>query len=228
MNTRTKKQNESLVKFWDHLFKDLQPTPLDLTDIKVEHSLDAYLKELGDQCENVLDIGTGSGYCLFKTKILGSKFKQGLGIDPSKNAINYLRKTCEISNINDLKFIKGNHEILSSFKDDSFDGISCSNVLDVVPEKTSNEIINEIVRLLKPGGLLVLKLNFFLDKEMMEQIRMKEVAPHTFERDGVIRGLNFTTEDWIQKLNQLSLVKTGSFPRLKNGPEDRLLMFMKK
>lgn len=221
------KQNETLIAFWDEWFKKLTPEKIDKSQLKVEHDLDLYLKELGDVSERVLDLGTGAGYGLLTTKLLGGKVKYALGIDPSKNAIDYLSELCRLSDIEGIETRVGDHQILKDYPDASFDGIVCSNTLDVVLLETSLAMIDEIKRLLRPGGLLVLKLNFYLTDALIERIKMEEVAPNTYALNGVIRGLNFTTEEWIAKFNGFELVKQSQFERVKNGPKDRVLMLKK-
>lgn len=222
------KENETLIAFWDDWFKKLTPEKIDKTQVKAENDLDLYLKELGDVSERVLDLGTGAGYGLLTTKLLGQKVAYALGIDPSANAINYLKELCHQSEIDGIDLRQGDHQILKDFEDESFDGIVCSNTLDVVPLETSNAMIEEITRLLKPGGLFVMKLNFYLTEALIERIKMEEVAPNTYALNGVIRGLNFTTDEWIAKFEGFDLVKQSEFERVKNGPKDRVLMLKKR
>lgn len=222
-----KEANEKLINFWDEWFKKVEPQKINPDDVKVGNELDQYLKELGDVSEKILDLGTGTGYGLLTAKLLGEKVKYGLGIDPAKNAINFIEKTCELSGIKDVEFRVGNHKNLNDFQDGYFDGIICSNVLDVVPEETSLEMIEEISRLLKPEGLFVLKINFYLTDELIKKIKMEEVDKNTYTINGIVRGLNFTVDEWVKKLKGFELVKTGAFERIKNGPKDRVLMLKK-
>ncbi|XFA98571.1 class I SAM-dependent methyltransferase [Candidatus Izemoplasma sp. B36] len=222
-----KEANEKLINFWDEWFKKVEPQKINPDDAKIGNELDQYLKELGDVSEKILDLGTGTGYGLLMAKLLGKKVKYGLGIDPAKNAINYIEKTCELSGIKDVEFRVGNHKNLNDFSDGYFDGIICSNVLDVVPEETSNDMIKEISRLLKPNGLFVLKINFYLTDELIKKINMEEVAKNTYTINGIVRGLNFTVDEWVKRLKEFELVKTGEFERIKNGPKDRVLMLKK-
>lgn len=221
-------ENDRLINFWNGVFENIRPRKINNDAFEVKHTLDAYLKILGETSNRVLDLGTGRGYCLLAAKLLGRNMTYGLGIDPSINAINYLEETTKLSKIKGLEFRVGSHKLLRSFEDGFFDGIVSSNVLDVVPRLTSNEMIQEITRLLKPGGLFVLKINFYLTKDLIEKIQMVEIADNTFTKDGVIRGLNFTSDAWIDKFKDFDLIQSGEYQRLKQGPKDRVFMFKKK
>ena len=220
-----KKLNNDLRDFWNQWFSKIEPEKINHDDVKVENELDQYLKELGDTCERVLDFGSGTGHCLITTKLLGNKIVYGLGIDSAENGVKYANDTCKLSNIENLDFKVGDQHLLKQYEENSFDGIVCSNILDVVPLITSNEIIDEIKRLLKPGGVLVVKLNFYLTKEIISKIKMEKITNNTYGKNGILRGLNFKTEEWIKKFNELHLIKKGEYERIKNGPKDRILMF---
>lgn len=220
--------NKTLIDFWDGVFKDVYVSKLNKDDFKVKNTLDEYLRILGETTDKLLDLGCGSGYCLLCAKQLGQKISYGLGIDPSSNAINKLNEIIKVSDISGLEFKQGTHHDLKEIEDHYFDGIVSSNVLDVVPEKTSNEMIDEINRLLKPGGLFVLKLNFYLNKELIEKIGMVKVLENTYTINGVVRGLNFTSREWIDKFPKFELIQQGEYQRLKKGPKDRVFMFRKR
>jgi ubiquinone/menaquinone biosynthesis C-methylase UbiE len=222
--------NNELVKIvnhWDELFKTIEVKKVSKEDFPNDNPLSEAIIDLASKSETILDIGTGSGYALFTSAFHGTKFKKGLGIDPSLHAIKTLNEICEASNLKKLTFEIGDHNSLEQLKDASFDGIICSNVLDVLPEVITQSIIKSIKRLLKPGGLLILKLNFFLTPNLIERLKMEEVAPNTYAMNGIIRGLNYTSDHWVNWFKPLSLLEETTYERLKNGPKDRVLIFKK-
>jgi len=223
-----KKINTDLQVFWDAFFQQYQAQKIEKSQAKVEHDLDLYIKEVGDRCAHILDLGCGSGYAILTASLLGEKMKTGLAVDPSKVAIETLEKTLELSNIEGIKTMVGTHEDLGQYQDQSFDGLLCSNVLDVVPLETSNAMIKEMDRLLRPGGLLMLKLNFLLTEDIIKRTNAEEIAPNTYTINGVLRSYNLSTEDWIARFENFTLLKQASYERIKNGPLDRFLLLEKK
>lgn len=223
-----KKVNTDLQSFWDVFFEQYEAMTLQKDQVKVENDLDLYIKEVGDKCEKILDLGTGSGYAILTASLLGEKMKEGLAIDPSKVAIATLDKTLMQSKISNVKTMVGTHEDLKTFAPNSFDGILCSNVLDVVPYETSEEMIEEITRLLKLGGYLMVKLNFELNKEIIKRTKAEEIAPNTFNINGVLRSYNLKTPAWIERFKGFTLIKSSTFERIKDGPLDRVLLLRKE
>lgn len=222
-----KKINTELQSFWDGFFKQYQAQTIQKEDVQVENDLDLYIKEVGDGCHNVLDFGCGSGYAILTARLLGSRMQKGLAFDPSKVAIETLNKTLELSKIEGIETLVASHEDLSSYQDSTFDGVLCSNVLDVVPLDTSTAMIEEIDRLLKPGGLLMLKLNFLLTEDIITRTKAEEIAPNTYTINGVLRSYNLSTEDWIKRFKNFKVLKQATYERIKNGPLDRVLLLEK-
>ncbi|MGS0972386.1 MAG: class I SAM-dependent methyltransferase [Candidatus Izemoplasmataceae bacterium] len=221
------KINTELIEFWNDFFKEHKPMTLDKKDMKVEHELDQYIKDVGDYASTILDLGTGSGYCILTAALLGSKMTHGLAIDPSLKAIETLNETLKNSNINTIETKVGTHVILDSYEDGSFDGVLSSNVLDVVPYETSEQMIEEIKRLLKPKGLLMLKLNFYLTEDMIKRTKAVRMAHNTYAINGVLRSHNLTTEEWVRRFNGFRLLKSATYERIENGPLDRVLLLEK-
>ncbi len=222
-----KEENEKLISFWNQAFEQVKPMELKKEDAKVETEFDRLLKFMGDSCERLIDVGSGWGYCLILSKLMGNKIKEGIGLDASKHAIDVLNGTCEISNISGLKGIVGTHEVLKSYEDGSFDGVTSSNFLDVIPEETSDEAINEIKRIIKPNGYLLLKFNFYLTEEIIKSIKMDYAEKNTYKIGGVIRGVNHTTDEWLAKFDGFELIEKTEFERVKNGPKDRVILLKK-
>ncbi|MCF7932947.1 MAG: class I SAM-dependent methyltransferase [Acholeplasmataceae bacterium] len=220
--------NKTLKAYWNDVFKTLIAEVINKDDIKVSNPLDQALKDLGDSSETILDIGTGQGYCLFAAFLLGTKVKKGFGIDPSKHAIDFARETARLSGLKGLSFEEGDHTILQNMTNASFDGIICSNVLDVIPYQTSEELIHMMDNLLKPGGILLLKFNFYLTDELIKKLGMEAIEENTYRMNGILRGVNLTTEAWIKRFPGYELFRIEQYERVPNGPKDRVIMLKKQ
>lgn len=220
--------NLKLINFWDNHFEKLEAEAINKEDLTISNPLDEALKLLGDTCENVLDFGCGSGYGLFLSALSGQKLTYGLGIDTSKNAIRFCQETSEKSNLKHLDFIASDDAYLDKLEPGSFDGIICSNVLDVVPYQTSEGIIRRLDRLLKPGGFFLLKINFYLTEEMIKRINMEALDHRSYAINGILRGVNLTTEEWIDRFKAYDVLKIDAYQRLQKGPKDRLVLLKKQ
>lgn len=220
-------ENKKLINFWDHQFEKVEPFQLTKSDIDVSQDFNRLLKYIADNSRYVIDLGCGWGYGLLTAKLLGNAIEEGIAIDPSIHAINIFNKSCEMSKINGLKGIVGTHELLSQYSDSHVDGLICSNVLDVVPLETSLEIIEQIIRVLKPNGLCLLKFNFYLTNEIIERIKMENIAANTYTINGIIRGLNYTTDEWIKRFKNFEIIEMAEYERIPQGPKDRLVLLKK-
>ncbi len=223
MNTLSK----TLIEFWDTYFKEVKPMKINQDEVKIESKLDEELKFIGDHASQILDIGCGLGTCLMTAKILGEHMVSGIGIDPSESAIHFANETTSLSHIQGLSFVQGDHHLLSTYPDHTFDGIISSNTLDVIPTDISDLIIKEIFRLLKPGGYFLLKLNFYLDQSMIEKLKMEPIGNHMYQINGVLRAVNRTTEAWIHHFSGLTLIREAGYKRAPHLPDDRILVFSK-
>jgi ubiquinone/menaquinone biosynthesis C-methylase UbiE len=218
---------ENSVQFWDGYFKDSKPLQIDPKEVKVEHAFDAYLKQIGDTCQNVLDVGCGMGTSLMGAKCLGHIMEKGVGFDASKHAIYFAEQTTQLSGITGLSFYQADESFLKTIEDASFDGMICSNFLDVIIKELSDGIISEMKRILKPKGLLLLKLNFFLDASLIEKLKMELIDENTYQINGVIRSYNLPTEAWIQRFEGFEVMAIDGFQRAPHLPKDRILLLKK-
>jgi len=224
---RDEKTKEEVISFWDHHFHNLEAMAKAKSDIVLDTSLDECLQILGDSCEEVLDIACGNGLALIETRLIGGKIKRGLGFDSSKNAIEYANKIVTMSKIDNLRFEVGDESFLSKISDNSFDGIFCSNFLDVIPDSLTRRIIEEIKRIIRPNGLLLLKFNFYLTDDLIARLKMDLITPNCYAMNGVFRANNKTTEQWLSLFKGFQVVKQAGFQRVPGLPEDRLLLLKK-
>ncbi len=101
-----------------------------------------------------LDAGCGSGYF---ARLLASRGVQVTGVDasaPMIEAANKLASQADISGL--LNFMVIRDVVRLPFADDSFAGCLCLSVLEYVDEPY--ESLNELARVIKPGGVLVLSV----------------------------------------------------------------------
>ena len=219
---------EKTIDFWNQMFKEAKPMEIRREDVKIENSLDRYLKIMGDSCKTILDVGCGLGTCLMSSLCLGDNLEKGIGFDSSVNAISFASETAKLSKFDALTYVAQDESFLKSLDNNSFDGLICSNFLDVIPKELSTKIIQEMDRVLKPNGRLLLKLNFHLDDELIKRLNMEKIEENTYAMNGVLRAYNLTTEQWIKRFANFDLIEEDAYQRAPNLPKDRILLLKKR
>ena len=81
----------------------------------------------------------------------------------------------------------------------SFDGVILSNVLDVMPKDISTTVIDDLERVLKPGGYWFIKMNPYYSKEELESFEYKNAGNNIYEKDHIMRLIQATTNYWKEK-----------------------------
>lgn len=221
-------KKEKSIEFWNQHFKDIKPVTIQRDEVIVEDALDQYLKIIGDSCQTVLDVGCGLGTSLMSSLCLGNKMKLGVGFDSSKHAISFAQETSKLSGFDELTYVAQDESFIETQDSESFDGVICSNFIDVIPEPLSMSVIHEITRVLKANGLLLIKLNFYLDEALINRLNMEKIDENTYSMNGVLRAFNLSTEQWIKRLSDFELVEENEFQRAPNLPKDRIFLFKKK
>jgi len=219
-------KNQSIV-FWDEYFKNYPSFKIQKSDVTIDTSLDECLKFLGDNCQEVLDVGCGDGVCLMEIALIGEKIKSCLGVDSSLNAVNKATEIVNLSNIEKIKFVQGDENYLKTIPSQSYEGIYCSNFLDVIPVEISDVVIQEMIRIIKPKGYLLLKFNFVLTDDLIEKLKMVEIAKNTYAMNGVIRAMNRSTEGWIRLFPDFKVLRIDEFERAPGLPKDRIILLQK-
>ena len=95
----------------------------------------------------ILDVACGSGY---GSKILSKRAKKVIGVDISKESINYAKENFNSKNI---EFRQGSATNLNFIKDNSIDRIISFETIEHLKEYTL--FLSEIKRILKKGGLFI-------------------------------------------------------------------------
>jgi len=103
------------------------------------------------EVEHVLDVGTGTGGSAF---VLGKLFPEAkvTGVDMSPGYIRFCRAHGELRNASNVEFYQANAEDLSFIESNSIDFINFAYVLHEMPAVNSKRVVEEMFRVLKPGG----------------------------------------------------------------------------
>jgi len=103
--------------------------------------------------KRILDIGTGPGFSAF---VLADMYPEAevIAIDLAAPYIRMARRWQELRNVTNIKFYHANAEDLSWLESETFDFINYAYVLHEMPADNAMLVINEMYRLLVPGGVM--------------------------------------------------------------------------
>lgn len=147
---------KNIKAYWDEVYAQV-PTFTADTKIPYPEIMDG-IRWIGEQANHVLDFGCGNG----KALIVSAKYgvKSGVGIDLSKTGIETAQKVIAQSYLNEkFSFSQGGIEALEEMAPETFDGAILFNVLDNIHPDDGARLLNALVRVLKKGAVLLLKLN---------------------------------------------------------------------
>lgn len=123
----------------------------------------------------ILDIGTGPGKFISTLIDSFADYDEAIGIDVDQKAIEDARK--KFNNNQRVSFILNNSDKLP-FPDDYFDTVSLSNTLHHLANY--DEMIAEMLRVLKPGGMIIIN-EMFSDNQ--NDIQLSHVLYHHLKSD---------------------------------------------
>ena len=96
---------------------------------------------------------------------------------------------------------------LSSVPDGTFDGIICSNVIDVVPPETAGYIIKEFSRIAAGDAVVIIGMNYYMSPEKAAERGTELVDGNMVYVDGVLRLVSRSDEEWAEMFSEYFSVK---------------------
>lgn len=221
-------KNNNLGKdMWNEIYAESKPVDLRNMTLSVEPLFDTCLMMFAEKTESVLDFGCGTGDILFQY-MQYKKNGKGVGIDPAENGIAFAKETAKMSGYRNLHFFEGDESFLDTFEDGRFDGIILSNVLDIMPESIGYDTAVRLNRVLKDGGYWFIKLNPFYSTEELENMEYKEIGPHMYGENGILRLKQEATPYWMDIFHKIGQIERYvEFPYEWQAGMNRIFMIKK-
>lgn len=170
------------LEYWDNVHKEY-----DRATIKVDDWLEKFDDIIMGTQKPILDLGCGGGN---DTLYLISKGKQVISCDQSPSAINNIRKNFpEVYDAKCFNMLDG-----LPFEDEAFDVVIADLCLHYFLKSDTEKILNDIRRILTPGGHLILRVNSINDV-LHGAGQGPEIEHHVFEMEGKTIKRFFNEED---------------------------------
>ena len=205
MSSDIQKDNRKLIEFWDKALTlsdedkqgELQNSPESWKEMAPSEKLFKTAEALG-KCNKVLDYGCGNGWA----GIIAAKSgcPDVTAVDVAKGGAESAKFYSEFFGVSDSLHAKLiDPDWLSIVPDGTFDGLFCSNVLDVVPIETSQDIIVQLARVAKKGAQVGIGLNFHMSPEKAKERGIELADGKMLYVDGVLRMVSLSDEDWAKR-----------------------------
>ena len=225
---------KNLTQFWNNSFilndenKEEMKKEIDVEHDWKDFSPSSKLTEaLGLFKDNVLDYGCGNGWASIIMAKNGIKNIKACDVVPNSiKLLNFYKELFNVSNEIEASLIDSNW--LSKEETNKYDGVFCSNVIDVLPLEMSKEIIEGLAKVAKKGATVIFSLNYYID---ISNIKNKafEVKNNQIYIDNVLRLTSLSDDEWKSIFEKYFVdVKLSYFSWPGEEKESRRLFVMKK
>ena len=228
---RDEKDNQDLTRFWNEAFllSDddrngiLEEGRDGWKDSAPSGKLYLAAASLGSK-KKVLDYGCGSGWAGIIAAMNGCP--DVTAADTSENALEAVRFTAEFYGADrSLKTAQAGPGWLASQPCGSYDGLICSNVLDVIPPETAEELLRELARVLTPDAGIVIGLNYYLSPESAAEKGLALTDGCLLYQGGVLRLVSRTDEEWTERFAPCFTVESLAYFAWPGEAEERRRVF---
>ena len=202
MENRVEQDNRNLIAFWDKTLaltqEDRQAGQGAGADGWKEEAPSSKLFDaaasLGKK-KKVLDYGCGSGWAGIIAEKSGCPCV--VAVDVAQGGVESAKFHAELYKVaGSMQIDLVRPDWLSTVPAGTFDGLVCSNVLDVVPTETAMYIIREFSRIVTDDADLVIGLNFHLSREKAADRGIVLEDGNRLYSDGVLRLVSRSDEEW--------------------------------
>ncbi len=178
--------------------------------------------------KRVLDYGCGEGWAAIIAAKSGCK--DVTGAETASNAAEMAQfyvKLFELENSVQVQHIS--EQWITEIPAESYDGIFCSNVLDVVPEEVAEVILGNFKRIAEKEASVIIGMNYYMEPKDNEERNIKVKGGKYVYLNGVLRMVTRTDEEWTEILSRYFTVeRLVHFAWPGEDAERRRLFYLKK
>lgn len=223
--------NQTLISFWDQAFSMTEEAQAKAKErgadgwksMAPSEKLFQAAASLGAR-SRVLDYECGSAWA----GIIAAKSgcPEVIAVDVARGAVETARFHSRLYGTEEqVRILHVDPDWLWTVPDNSFDGLICSNVLDVVPDETARGILGEFARIAAPGAAVVIGLNYWLSPEEAARREMVLEEGRSLYVDGVLRLVSRTDEEWTELFSSLFEVESLEHFAWPGEKEERRRLF---
>ncbi|MCR5279859.1 MAG: class I SAM-dependent methyltransferase [Lachnospiraceae bacterium] len=227
--------NKSLIDFWDQAIAitDEEKESVaelgaaDWKEMAPSEKLCEAVMTLGKK-KKVLDYGCGNAWA----GIIAAKSgcPDVTAVDVSKGPIETAKFYADKFEVREgFKTFDVGFDWLGTVADKSYDGIICSNVLDVIPTETAKAIIDDLARISTDDAIIVIGMNFYMTPEECAERGMELVDGRKFYSNGVLRLVFHSDEEWTDIFSaRFDVERLDHFAWPGESAEKRRLFVLRK
>ena len=202
MDEKTHRDNRNLIEFWDKVFtlsdEDREEARKEGAEIWKELAPSEKLFRAAASLANrkkILDYGCGNAWAALIAAKSGCPDVTAADMAPSAvRAAEFLASVCEAEK--QVHAVTIDPDWLENIPAGTYDGLICSNVLDVVPPETAEVILRELARVAAPGAAVIIGLNYYLSPEAAAKKGTELENGCKLYDNGVLRLVSRSDEEW--------------------------------
>ena len=202
MTEQAAKENRALIGFWDRAFgmseeereEEKARGPEGWRELAPSEKLLRAAESLGAR-KKVLDYGCGNAWAAVAAARSGCP--DVIAADAAPGAVRAARFYAELYGVSDrVRTVCAGPDWLAGVPAGTFDGLICSNVLDVVPPETARDILLGAAKAVTEDALVIVGLNYYLSPEAAAERGMSLAEGRLLYIDGVLRLVSRTDGEW--------------------------------
>ncbi len=152
-------------------------------------------------CQKVLDYGCGEGWAGITLSKAGCKDVSC--VDVVENAITLAKFLSTAYGVDDgFKAKCVSTDWITKETEASYDGIFCSNVIDVLPADVAEDIIKNFARIATKGAKIIISMNYYKKVVSDPEKNIEVKNGNEIYLNGVLRLVSRTDEEWSDILNK--------------------------
>ena len=178
--------------------------------------------------QRVLDYGCGRGWAAIIAAKSGCNHVTG--VELAENAAKSAEFYTKLFDVDDCVQVRHVAETwLSEEAAESYDGVFCSNVLDVVPQEVAENIVENLARIAKKDAPVIIGMNYYMEPKDNPEKKMTVKNGNCVYVDNILRLVCQTDEEWAETLGRYFVVeKLDHFAWPGEASERRRLFYLRK